>query len=208
MKRLWPGVAVVLLIMTGCAKEPLNNLTDDEARLYITNKNDSASFSSYATFRIADSVAVIHNNQLQEHARTSFDAQMIESVAAQMIAKGYTRVQAGVTPDIGIAVSRIYNDYSGVVSYPDYWGGYGGYWDPYYWGYPGYGYYFPGIIGTYTVTDGAVSIDMFDVKNASANNNLRFLWNGLIRGSGTFVQGNAAKNVQALFDQSPYLSRN
>lgn len=208
MKTLWPGIAVMLLIMTGCAKEPLNNLSDEEARLYITNKNDSASFSTYSTFRIADSVAVIHNNQLQSHEKTAFDAQLIEAVAARMQQNGYTRVQAGATPDIGIAISRIYNDYSGVVSYPDYWGGYGGYWDPYYWGYPGYGYNFPGIIGTYTVTDGAISIDMFDVKNAAENNNIRFLWNGLIRGSGTFLQGAIDTNVKAVFDQSPYLTRN
>jgi hypothetical protein len=208
MKRLLPGIAVMLLIMTGCAKEPLDNLTSDEARLYITNRNDSVSFASYGTFRITDSVAVISNNQLQEHARTSYDAQLIEAVASQLTQKGYTRVQAGTTPDIGITINRIYNDYSGVISYPDYWGGFGGYWDPFYWGYPGYGYYFPGIIGTYTVTDGAVSIDMFDVKNAASNNSLRFLWNGLIRGSGTFVQGTVNSSVQALFDQSPYLTRN
>ncbi|MBO9659624.1 MAG: DUF4136 domain-containing protein [Chitinophagaceae bacterium] len=208
MTRLLPGIAVMLLIMTGCAKEPLNNLNSDEARLYITNRNDSVSFSSYATFRIADSVAVISNNQLQEHARTSYDAQLIEAVANQLTQKGYTRVQAGTTPDIGVTINRIYNDYSGVISYPDYWGGFGGYWDPFYWGYPGYGYYFPGIIGTYTVTDGAVSIDMFDVKNAATNNNLRFLWNGLIRGSGTFLPGTVNSSVQALFDQSPYLTRN
>ncbi|MCG2615498.1 DUF4136 domain-containing protein [Terrimonas sp. NA20] len=208
MKRLLPGIAVMLLIMTGCAKEPLDNLSSDEARLYITNRNDSVSFSSYGTFRITDSVAVISNNQLQEYARTAYDAQLIEAVANQLTQKGYTRVQAGTTPDIGITINRVYNDYSGVISYPDYWGGFGGYWDPFYWGYPGYGYYFPGIIGTYTVTDGAVSIDMFDVKNAAANNNLRFVWNGLIRGSGTFVQGNINSSVQALFDQSPYLTRN
>jgi len=207
MKRLWPGIAVILLIMTGCAKEPLNNLSEDEARLYITNRNDSISFSSYTTFRITDSVAVIRNNQLQEHSRAAYDAQLIEAVAARMEQNGFTRVQAGTTPDIGIAISRVYNDQTGVISYPDYWGGYGGYWDPYYWGYPGYGYYFPSIIGTYTVTDGAVSVDMFDVKNAGENNNLRFLWNGLIRGSGTFSQSNIDRNVQALFDQSAYLTR-
>jgi hypothetical protein len=208
MTRILPGIAVMLLIMTGCAKEPLDNLSPEEARLYITNRNDSVSFSSYGTFRITDSVAVISNNQLQEYARTSYDAQLIEAVANQLTQKGYTRVQAGTAPDIGVTISRVYNDYSGVISYPDYWGGFGGYWDPFYWGYPGYGYYFPGIIGTYTVTDGAVSIDMFDVKNASTNNNLRFLWNGLIRGSGTFLQGTVNASVQALFDQSPYLTRN
>ncbi|HEX2845539.1 MAG TPA: DUF4136 domain-containing protein [Chitinophagaceae bacterium] len=208
MKKSWPGIALALLIFTGCAKDPLNNLSSDEARLYITNHNDSASFSSYTSFRVADSVAVIHNNQLQEKARTDFDAQLIEAVAARMQQNGYTPVQTGTTPDIGITISRVYNDYTGVISYPDYWGGYGGYWDPFYWGYPGYGYYFPGIIGTYTVTDGAISIDMFDIKNAKANDKLDFLWNGLIRGSGTFTSANINKNVQALFDQSTYLKRN
>ncbi|RYE07651.1 MAG: DUF4136 domain-containing protein, partial [Sphingobacteriales bacterium] len=184
------------------------NLTPDEARIYITNHNEAASYSSYTTFRITDSVAVIHNNQLQERVRTAYDAQLIEALAARMQQNGYTRVQAGVTPDIGINISRVYNDYSGVISYPDYWGGYGGYWDPYAWGYPDYGYYFPGIVGTYTVTDGAVSIDMFDVKNAGTNNQLAFLWSGLIRGNGTFIQANIDKHVQALFEQSPYLTRN
>ena len=80
---------------------------------------------------------------------------------------------------------------------------------PYYWGYPGYDYLFPSSYGYYEVTEGALSIDMFDLANAANNNNnIKGIWNGLIRGSGIFRVENANDGVKILFDQSTYLKTN
>ncbi len=196
----------VLLVIASCSKDVEKNLDGDEKPLYITKAADNVNFSDYTTFSLADSVAVINNNQLEERVRTDFDAAFIDGIAAEMQARGFTRVGHGDSPDLGITVSRIYNDYTGIIDYSNYWGGYSGYWDPYYWGYPGYDYYFPPLYGTYTVTEGAVTIDMFDLKNAAGTNQLRLMWSGLVRGSGTFVTGMIPTHTKALFAQSPYIT--
>lgn len=200
--------ALVVTLTGSCTKEPLNNLSEAEGRIYVTNRDESVSFGSYSTFSIADSAAVIHDNQLVERARTAVDAAYIEAVKAEMQQRGYTLVARDQDPDIAVNVNRIFNTSVGTFSYADYYGYYGGYWDPYYWGYPGYDYMFPGAVGFYEVTEGAWSIDMLDLKNADATSNIRGIWNGLIRGPGIFNAENAASGVNMLFDQSTYLETN
>ncbi len=154
-------------------------------------------------------MAVIENNQLKGRALTSVDAAYISAVKNEMQQRGYTLVAKDEDPDLALNVNRIYNSYTGVFSYNDYWNYYGGYWDPYYWGYPGYNYWFPPVYGYYEITEGALSIDMFDLRNAPANNNnILNVWNGLIRGTGTFRENSAAPGVKILFDQSAYLQTN
>ena len=114
-------------------------------------------------------------------------------------------VGKNANPDIGVNVSRIYNTSTGVISYNDYFNGYGGFYDPFYWGYGGYGYYSPYRYATYTIREGALSIDMLDLKQASTSNQIKVIWSGLIRGSGVFNANTAASQVNMLFQQSPYL---
>lgn len=207
-KILLPTGLILLLFFSACQKDPIKNLKGDETLVYITNRDSTANFSSYSTFSIADSVAVISNNSFVKRERTDLDAALINAVVSNMQQRGYTLQPVHAGADVGITISRIYNDYSRVINYGDYWGDYGGYWDPYYWGYPGYSYYYPNFYGVYTVTDGAVEVDMFDLKNAQSNNNqLKYLWNGMIRGTGTFSPGMAASSVSALFSQSSYISK-
>ena len=203
--KLLSGI-LIGLALTSCTKDVDNNLDAGEKPLYITKPDAATEFNSYATFSLADSVAVISNNQLVERVRTNYDAALINAIAEQMTSRGYTRVAQAEQPDLGISISRIYNDYTGIIDYTDYWGDYSGYWDPYYWGYPGYDYYFPPAYGTYTVTEGGVAIDMFDLKNAAGTNQLRQVWSGLIRGTGTFNTSLVPTHAQALFQQSPYLA--
>ena len=200
-------VSVGFLGLLSCTKNVMNNLDPDEMPLYITKQEPSVDFSNYSTYSLADSVAVIDNDQLVERVRTDYDAAFIDAIAAQMQSRGFTRVSHADTPDLGITISRIYNDYTGIIDYSNYWGYYDGYWGSDYWGYPGYDYYFPPMYGTYTVTDGGVAIDMFDLKNAASNNQIRQVWSGLVRGTGTFNINIVTMHAQALFDQSPYLEK-
>ena len=55
--------AVSTFWFAGCSKEPLNHLTAEETRIYVTNYDSVANFSAYKTYSIADSVAVIDNGQ-------------------------------------------------------------------------------------------------------------------------------------------------
>ena len=199
-------MAAGLLAFTSCKKDPVKNLQGDEGQIYITKHADSVNFGSFHTFSIADSVAVISNNQLQGKVLTDVDAAYINAVKAQLVQRGYTQVSRNQSPDLGITVSRIYNTSTGVFDYGSYWDPYyGSYWDPYYWGYGGYGYNFPSYYyGTYSITEGALSIDIFNLKDAKETNQISGIWNGLIRGSGVFGVSTAAKGVKALFDQSTY----
>jgi hypothetical protein len=199
-------MAAGILAMSGCKKDPIKNLEGDEGQIYITKHSDSVNFGSFHTFSIADSVAVISNNQLQGKLRSDVDAAYINSVKDQLVQRGYTLVAKNQNPDLGITISRIYNTSTGVFDYGSYWDPYyGSYWDPYYWGYGGYGYYFPSYyFGTYSITEGALSIDIFNLKDAKETNRIGNIWNGLIRGSGVFGTSTATKGVKALFDQSPY----
>lgn len=199
-------MAAGILAMTSCKKDPIKNLNGDEGQIYITKHSDSVNFGSFRTFSIADSVAVINNNQLEGKVLTDVDAAYINAIKGQLTQRGYTLVNNNQSPDLGITVSRIYNTSTGVFDYGSYWDPYyGSYWDPYYWGYGGYGYYFPSYyLGTYSITEGAMSIDIFDLKDAQESKQINAIWNGLLRGSGVFGTQAANNGVKALFDQSTY----
>jgi uncharacterized protein DUF4136 len=195
-----------VLVFSSCKKDPLGNLTDDESRIYVVNFDTTANFSTYRTFSIVDSVDVIDNGQLFDKEHSSFDSAVIAAVTQTMQQRGYQWVTRSDSPDLALDISRVYNTSTGAFSYADYWDYYGAYWDPYYWGYPGYGYYSPYAVGTYTIQSGGLEIDLLDLKNApSHNNQIRSIWTGLARGENVFSTANAVPAVTALFNQSPYI---
>lgn len=191
--------------LSSCTKDPMSNLTEQESQIYITNRDNNANFGSYKTYSISDSVYVINNNSFTGTQVTPFDVQAVAAVRSALESRGYRRVARNQSPDLGVNVSRLYNTTTNVVDLTDYWGGYGGYYDPYYWGYGGYGYGYPSYYGLVESTEAMVSIDVLDLKNAATNNRINVIWNGLIRGSGVFNSSTISNGVQALFEQSPYI---
>ncbi|HUZ58397.1 MAG TPA: DUF4136 domain-containing protein [Hanamia sp.] len=210
MKRvilILSALAGTSIFYTGCTKEPLNNLTAAESRIYITDHDSTVNFSNYKTFSISDSVAVIQNGYATKELN-DVDTAYINAVTKYMEQDGYSLVSNEQNPDLGVDVNRIISTSTGVISYGDYWDNYGDYWDPYYWGYPGYGYYIPYSYAVYQISEGAISVDILDLKNASSDKKINVIWTGLIRGSGIFDATIADSQVHALFDQSPYLKIN
>ncbi len=205
-KTVMPLAVIALLaVAAGCAKQPLDHLSNDDTKLYITNYDSTASFSSFKTFSITDSVAVIRDNHGNVKAVTPTDSAFIAAVSTQMKQRGYTLVDKSQQPDLGVSLNRIYSSSTAVVDYGSYWGDY--YWDAYYWGYPGYPYY-SDYVGVYQVTDAAVAIDLLDLKDAAASKKIKSVWSGLIRGEDVINAATASADVQALFAQSPYLKAN
>ena len=194
-------------VATSCVKDPMDQLSPEESRIYITNFDSTANFSTFKTYSISDSVAVITDNASGKSASQT-DLAYIAAVKKYMAERGYTLVTRESVPDLGVNVNRIYSTRTGIISYPDYWGYYGGYWDPYYWGYGGYNYYVPYSYATYQITEGALSVDLLDLKNAASHNSINVIWTGLVRGSGIFNTTVADSQVKALFDQSSYLKAN
>jgi len=194
-------------VFFGCTKEPMNNLNPDETRIYVTNSDSTVNFGAYKTYSISDSVVVLNNGTSYKDL-TTVDQAYIDAVNKYMQQRGYQLVNKNSNPDLGINVNRIYNTATGYFGYSDYWDYYGGYWDPYYWGYGGYDYYVPSSYGIYQITEGAVSIDMLDLKDAGSKDKIDIIWNGLVRGEGIFDSSTADASVKALFDQSTNLQSN
>jgi hypothetical protein len=209
MKKTGALLAVVamMLLLGACRKDAVSNLSTEESRIYITDHDSTVNFSLYKTYSISDSVAVIDDNHSTRQLDDA-DAAYVASVKKYMDQLGYTQVDKNSHPDLGVDISHIINTSTGVVSYPDYWGYYDSYYDPYYWGYGGYDYYVPYSYDVYTVREGALSIDLLDLKNAASTNKINLVWTGVIRGEGIFNASTAESQVKALFDQSPYLKTN
>jgi len=202
------GFLALSAMITGCTKDPLNHLNAEESRIYVTSFDSSVNFSSYKTYSIADSVGVIDNGSAIKE-RTELDQAYIDAVNKYMQQRGYMPVNKNSNPDLAVNINRVYHTSTGLIDYTDYWDYYDGYWDPSYWGYSGDVYYVPYVYGAYQVTEGLMSVDMFDLKNAVAHGNkINLVWNGLVRGEGIFDSANADPSVKALFDQSPYLTAN
>lgn len=207
MKRL--NVLLVIIVafatvFTSCSKDPLANLTAEESRIYITDYDSAADFSRFQSFSISDSVAVINNGQASKQLNEA-DQAFIAAVKGEMQNSGYTWVNKTSNPDLIINISRIYNTSTGIISYSNFYNSYGGYWDPFDYGYGGFGYYSPYSYATYSIKEGAISVDMLNLKDAPAANRIEVIWTGLIRGSGIFKAATAADQVKMLFNQSPYL---
>lgn len=200
-------IMALTLLLGACHKDVVRNLNNDESRIYITDYDSTVNFTSYATFSISDSVAVIEGAQSSKQLNDAYAA-YITAVKKYMGQMGYTQVDRNANPDLGVDVSHIINTSSGIISYPDYWGYYGSFYDPFYWGYGGYGYYVPYAYNVYTVREGALAIDLLDLKNAASTNQIKLVWTGLIRGEDIFNPATADSQVQALFNQSSYLKTN
>lgn len=201
----------VAVAATGCRKDPLNNLTADEQRIYITHQADGVNFGNYRTFSVADQVLAIENNNSQQQ-RTAADAALIEAFRNGLQSRRFTPVDRNARPDLGVQISRIVRTSSGLVSVAQPWG----MWDPFFWG-GGFGWG-PGFGGwgappmwglqQVEVREGLISIDIVDLKNADTNNNLRVLWNGIVRGPALNSPNAATDIVQQLLNNSPYLQTN
>ncbi len=194
------------IFAAGCKKEPLNNLSNEETRIYVTQVDSSARFQGYKTFSIADSADIIEDNQFLGRQLGPYESGLIAQLSQSLQQRGYTLVPKASNPDLAVNVSEVSNTSTGLFSYSDYWDNYGLYYDPYYWGYPGYGYYPPTFIGSYSIESGGLEVDILDLKNAAANGNkLKLLWSGLVRGEDIFNPANAPAEAKALLEQSSYI---
>ena len=209
MKRvLLQAVLILAFFQYGCLKEPdYDELSSNF--VVATNTDSTAVFSSYKTFYISDSVAVINSNTTDTTLKNDDTQKMVDAVKQNMTARGFTFVPKGGRPDLGLMLGIAKNTYVGVI-YSGWWDYYAGWWDPWYWGWY-YPYYYPWAT-YYSVTTGTVVVTMADLKNAPVNQVLRILWTGFAGGAiGDNLSTNVQRGVDAInqaFAQSPLVRTN
>lgn len=201
--------------LVSCKDNALNDLSLEDSQVFITNYDRSVNFGQYRTFSLPDSVVVTTNNQ----AGLSLDLaeqQVISRVAQNLTNRGFQRVERGATPDLGVAVIRVSNVYTGVTTnpyssyYTNYW--YGGGFGP---GYgPGLGYYpyYQNYYSFYQVEESYWLIEIVDLKNGpvstgtgTSQNQLKVIFQAQVRGEGIFDQQSVDQVINAVFNQAPYL---
>ncbi|WP_375444518.1 DUF4136 domain-containing protein [uncultured Fibrella sp.] len=210
------AVAIGLVFgLTACSNNATNDLSPQDSNVIITNYDRQADFSQYATFSLPDSVLVESNDRYQQSALPT-EQRFVSRVATELTNRGFRRVSAGQSADLGVAITRVNNQYTGVATnpyagyYSSYWGGfgpgYGGFYDP---------FYSPGYYQYYQISDQFWRIQLVDLKNRpivtpntdpnAPQNQLRVLFMAEVRGNGVFDDNAVDQLIADTFAQSTYL---
>ncbi len=196
-----------LLVMAACVKYPpsTDRLTQD--LVVLTQYQVGNNFNQYKTFAISDSVGYITDSDTT-FLNNSLTQAGIAAIVQNMENYGYTRVSRSANPDLGMNVTVFQTTHVNYY-YPGWYWGYPGYYPPGYWGYPGGGYYYP-YWPTYVTTysSGSMVIEMFDLKNATANGNkLAIVWDAYIRAllTGNHTQSDVTNSINQAFLQTPQI---
>ncbi|QHV98801.1 DUF4136 domain-containing protein [Spirosoma endbachense] len=212
-KGKW-GIYTVLLLtiaggLTACKENAVNDLSPADSPVYITNYDRSVNFSQYKTFSLPDSV-VIESNSGYQPSLGPLESRFVSNVANALTGKGFQRVTKGESADLGVAVIRVNNLYTGVGVDP--YGYYGGYWGSGFGGLGGFGGYYPYYPSyyTYQVADQYWEIQIVDLKNRPATSpgtepQLTVIYDATVRGADIPDQQAVDTATKAIFNQSPYL---
>ena len=209
MKRIFLQTVLVLtFIQYGCIKDP--DYDKLSSNLVVSTISDSlADFSTYQTYYISDSIAIVNSNAVDTILKDANTQKLVDAVKQNMNARGYVFTPKAAIPDLALMLGIAKNTYVGVV-YSGWWDGYYGWYDPWYWGWY-YPYYYP-YPTYYSVTTGSVIMTMADLKNAQTNQSLRVVWTGFAAGAiGDNLSTNVQRGVDAInqaFVQSPLITRN
>jgi hypothetical protein len=68
------SVFALVTTFTSCSKDPLDDMTEEESRIYITNNDPAAQFSNYKTYSISDTVVVNNDGQVSKQSNATDQA--------------------------------------------------------------------------------------------------------------------------------------
>jgi len=204
MKQMLLFVSAIVLF-SNCRKAP--DFSELSSNFVVSTSLDSkASFGSYHTYYIADTIRYIGGQGSDSIIVGANAQQLTQAIKDNMAARGYTLVSRSSNPDLGLALSAIKNINVVVDYYPGWWDGY---WPGCYW--YCYSYYYPWTT-TYAYTTGTIILNMYDLKNATETQQIKGIWNLTGLGAlGASTSVNLTLGVNAIdqgFAQSPYLKTN
>lgn len=195
------GAALVagLLALSCYPGDPLNVSETDAV---ITVYDQDADFSTKLTYAMPDTVLHLVGEGGDDDVSRKYDTQLLNTIADNLEALGYARVDDPQTADVLVVSAAAVIDYTGYSYgwYWDYWYGYppGWGWYPYY---PSYGY-------SYSYSVGTIFVLMIDPAMADDGaERVPTIWmaalNGLVD-TGTNAQ-RITTGINQAFAQSKYL---
>jgi Domain of unknown function (DUF4136) len=208
-----PAVIAVALLggVAACYPGSISNV--GEADLVLTFFDSTASFEGITTYAMPDTIIRIDADGDDSAANPEVDDEILDAVAAEFAALGYTRIfeDSPTPPDVVVYLTVNRTDISYWIpgGWWGYWGWYPG-WSPWYpgWG-PGYGPGYPwapGYVGTQST--GTLLITMLEPGPAEGFE-IPAIWagaiNGLLQGSDASILSRMRGLIARAFDQSPYL---
>jgi len=209
----------LIVFLTGCYPDKIDYV--DEYDVAGTMYDEEADFSSYVTFHLLDTVMhVTEDGEDDPNLSREQDEFILGEIRQNMIDMNYVEMPNPDSlnrPDLELFVQVMTTDFYTYFSYwYDYWSWYPG-WNWYYPGYPGYPWYpsypwYPGGGYYNSYSTGTLMIEMLDtdVSDISAEHP-GIVWMGLVDGLLTGNTSNSRarldKQINQLFEQSPYLQQ-
>ena len=195
------------LMIASCSKYPTYTVNTSDMDMVWTNYNESTDFMQYKTYYIPDTILIdsTATPEEREYFQQYYETILIK-INTNMQERNFVKVDSSANPDLGMGVSIITRT-NYVFSY-NYWWGYPGYW-----GWPGYGYYYPWATYLGSYEEGALIIDISDLKNIDhTNKTINALWASMIGGVLTdnngLIDQRLIDQIDQAFEQSPYLYTN
>jgi len=201
MKRYLFFLAVIPALWS-CEPEP-DNLRLLDQLVVSTNYDPEAAFENYATYTLAKDTIGYVSNTSRDTIWTFTTAQpyprsVINAVRHQMDSLGFNYVERDQDPDVGMNIYIIENlNLFQQVYYPNYYSNY--------YGYGGY-YYYP-VVQTYAQNTATLVVEMIDLKNRNANNQVKIVWNAYMGDVVNSVnyEKQSIDGIKTAVRQSPYL---
>lgn len=197
MKKFLIAVFPALLLW-GCYPAGPEYYEDLDA--VITSYDENFDFASKGTYSMPDKIVkvsgILENGDDPEYVKEPQNTQLLNKIANNMTALGYTRVEDPLQADLTLFPAAWTN--TTVYYWYDYWCWYYPYYCGWGWGYPSVSSYTTGTLVMTLVTDGPDYIEPTRV------------WTGAINGllSGAYDITRANNGIDQAFAQSPYLKTN
>jgi len=200
----------LMIILGGCYPYPSEEIYLTDLDIVVTQYKEEVDFSKFTTYILVDSVVILGDDgevgSDDPFYTNGYDQLILDEIRTQLDNYGYVSEDDPRRADVGVVASalRVLNE--GVILSPGWWYGYPGYG---YWyggwyggGYPGYGY--GGWYGTYySYEKGSIVIDMVDME-AEADSAL--IWTGFLNGltsdNNSLTEERITKSIESAFLQS------
>lgn len=162
-RQLWVSALAIAGLATGCSETPDSSERLGES-IVITKYSPDADFGAYKTFFIRPEVRVLSDDRDDDPDTLDdrYAETLIDTTVDELTERGYQQVDDPADAELGVELVYLRSVTTSVSCYS--------WWDPYYWGYPGWGYYpYYGTCAASTWRSGTLATNLIDLSEAQEN---------------------------------------